>query len=167
MSMVQNFLRVNLETLNSFLTDSHSLSKMVYSKEAIHLDNLIDIDKAWEGIFFLLTGESIGTYDQASPPLSWLLVGPNDIDRNQDMGYGPATYTDIEQTRQIYLALQEISIDELTQRFDSATMLEKDIYPDIWDDENALDYLLQYFEDLKAFYQMATLHHEAVILFLN
>lgn len=167
MSMIQNFLRVNSETLNSFLSDSHLLRNMVYSKEAIHLNNLIDIDKAWEGIFFLLTGESIGTYDQALPPLSWLLVGPNDIDRNQDMGYGPATYTDIEQTRQIDLALQEISAAELTQRFDSITMLEKDIYPTIWDDENALDYLLQYFEDLKAFYHMAALQHEAVILFLN
>ncbi|MDF2516020.1 MAG: hypothetical protein K0R59_1316 [Sphingobacterium sp.] len=167
MSMIQNFLRVNSETLNSFLTDSRLLRNMVYSKEAVHLNNLIDIDKAWEGIFFLLTGESIGTYDQASPPLSWLLVGPNDIDRNQDMGYGPATYTDIEQTRQIDLALQEISAAELTQRFDSIMMLEKDIYPTIWDDENALDYLLQYFEDLKAFYHMAALQHEAVILFLN
>ncbi|OOG18542.1 hypothetical protein BWD42_00720 [Sphingobacterium sp. CZ-UAM] len=165
--MIQNFLRVNSETLNSFLTDSRLLRNMVYSKEAVHLNNLIDIDKAWEGIFFLLTGESIGTYDQASPPLSWLLVGPNDIDRNQDMGYGPATYTDIEQTRQIDLALQEISAAELTQRFDSIMMLEKDIYPTIWDDENALDYLLQYFEDLKAFYHMAALQHEAVILFLN
>ncbi|PUV24742.1 YfbM family protein [Sphingobacterium athyrii] len=167
MSMIQNFLRVNLETLNSFLADSSVLSDMVYSKETIHLDNLIDIDKAWEGIFFLLTGESIGTYDQASPPLSWILVGPNDIDRNQDMGYGPATYTNIEQTRQISLALQDISMEELSQRFDAATMLEKDIYPDIWDDENALDYLLQYFEDLKAFYQMAYMQNEAVILFLN
>ncbi|WP_343558605.1 YfbM family protein [Sphingobacterium sp.] len=167
MSMIQNFLRVNSETLNSFLTDSHLLRNMVYSKEAIHLNNLIDIDKAWEGIFFLLTGESIGTYDQALPPLSWLLVGPNDIDRNQDMGYGPATYTDIEQTRRIDLALQETSAEELTQRFDSITMLEKDIYPTIWDEENALDYLLQYFEDLKAFYHMAALQHEAVILFLN
>ncbi|WP_373564785.1 hypothetical protein [Sphingobacterium sp. E70] len=27
--------------------------------------------------------------------------------------------------------------------------------------------MLQYFEDLKAFYQMAALRHEAVILFLN
>ncbi len=167
MSMIQNFLRVDSETLDRFLADSRILSNTVYSKESIGLDNLIDIDKAWEGIFFLLTGESIGTCDQAIPPLSWLLVAPNDIDRNQDMGYGPATYTTIEQTRQIHLALQEISPEELRQRFDATTMLEKDIYPDIWDDENALDYLLQYFEDLKVFYQMAALHHEAVILFLN
>ena len=58
-------------------------------------------------------------------------------------------------------------MEELSQRFDAAIMLEKDIYPDIWDDENALDYLLQYFEDLKTFYQMAYMQNEAVILFLN
>jgi hypothetical protein len=167
MHMRQNFFRVNLKILADIQGNSQRLKNMVYGNDAVLPDNLINLDEAWEGIFFLLTGESIGSYDQALPPLSWILVGPNDIDQNQDMGYGPASYTDIEQTRQIDLALKEISIDELSQRFDSATMLEKDIYPAIWDNENALDYLIQHFKNLKAFYHMASMQNEAVILFHN
>ena len=47
-------------------------------------------------------------------------------------------------------------------------MAEEGIYPDIWeDDENALEYLLDYFDDLKNFYKKAVENGEAVVMFLS
>jgi len=47
-------------------------------------------------------------------------------------------------------------------------MAEEGIYPDIWqDDENALEYLLDYFDELKNFYKKAVEKGEAVVMSLS
>ncbi|MFD2554786.1 YfbM family protein [Sphingobacterium tabacisoli] len=167
MGMIQYYLRVDQKLLESFLQDSKALVDVVYSKKESDDYALLDLDKAWEGIFYLVTGSSLADAFTNELPQLPLLFGPSQIDPELDMGYGPATFTTPEQTKEMYNIIKDLSRDELTSRFDSDKMFEQDLYPDIWDDENALEYLLDFFEDLKGFYKDAVENNQAMVMYLS
>ncbi len=168
MGMIQNYLRVDNDTLNAFIKDSSSLEAIVYGDDITNNENFLDLDKAWEGVFFIITGQSLAKAVEAEAPLLGILMGPLEIDPDQDMGYGPATYTTAEQTRVIYNAIKDLTKEELSANYDPNRMDEEGLYPDIWqNDENALEYLLDYFDDLKNFYKNAVENGEAVVTFLG
>ena len=167
MGMIGNYLRVTKNELEEYLADSSKLEERVYDDENHNDKNLIDVDKSWEGLFFLLTGKSLATADEASPPLVWTLTPPNEIDSEQDMGYGPATYTTIEQTKEISSALNKISADELRAKYDGKLMMEMGIYPEGWDNNESLEYLIENFNSIKDFYNRAAVDNQAVIIFIN
>lgn len=168
MGMIQSYLRVDIETLNNFIADSSRLEDIVFEQNNTDNESFLDLDKAWEGIFFLITGQSLAEAVGEEAPLLGILMGPTEIDPDQDMGYGPATYITAEQTKEIYSAIKDLTKDELSANFDPSRMAEEGIYPDIWeDDENALEYLLDYLDDLKNFYKKAVENGEAVVMFLS
>lgn len=104
----------------------------------------IDLDEAWHGIHYLL---SRGAED--STPLSFLLHG------GAQVGNSPARVFTSRETAAIHEAVSALADTELARRFDPADMLEKEIYPKIWnrakDAEDPLAYLLQYLGMLRAF----------------
>lgn len=100
-----------------------------------------DLDKAWHGLHFLLTGTS----DGGTFPAGFLLLGGEEID--EDVGYGPAQAFSAAQTRQIAAHLAALDDSELAARFDPAKMMALNIYPEIWDrpavEEDTLGYLME------------------------
>jgi len=114
-----------------------------------------DLDKAWHGIHYLLTGDP----SAGPPPLCFLLDGGASVG-DIEVGYGPARVFTSEQTRAIHEALAGITDEELNARFDSADMLAKEIYPEIWDrqkeEDDALGYLMDYVSELRDFLAEAT-----------
>lgn len=167
MGMIGNYLRVTKDELENYISDSSLLEDRFYNEENQNDKNLIDIDKSWEGLFFLLTSKSLATAEEASPPLAWTLTPPQEIDPDQDMGYGPATYTTIEQTKEVNQALNKISVDELRNKYNGTLMMEMGIYPEIWDENESLEYLIEDFNKVKDFYDKATAENQAVIFFIN
>lgn len=167
MGMIGNYLRVTEEELEDYLGDSSKLEERVYNDENPDDQNFIDVDKSWEGLFFMLTGQSLATSDEASAPLLWTLVPPQEIDPDQDMGYGPATYTTVDQTKEVSAGLNKISLDEFKSRYNGKLMMEMGIYPEVWDEPECLDYLVEYFVLVKDFYNKATEDNQAVIVFIN
>jgi hypothetical protein len=97
-----------------------------------------DLDKAWHGIHYLLTG----TAWEGDPPLNFLLVGGRDVDDFESAH----TFTAAE-TRDIAAALARVDDAELRRRFAPAEMMRLEIYPEIWDrdpaDDDSLGYLLE------------------------
>jgi Domain of unknown function (DUF1877) len=97
-----------------------------------------DLDKAWHGIHYLLTG----TAWEGDPPLNFLLVGGRDVDDFETAH----TFTAAE-TRDIAAALARVDDGELRRRFAPAEMMRLEIYPEIWDrdpaKEDPLGYLLE------------------------
>lgn len=167
MGMIGNYLRVSEDELKDFLKDSNKLEERVYNESEEPDPHLIDIDKAWDGIFYLLTGKTLSSYNEAITPLAWISFPTNEIDPDQDMGYGPACYTTPEQTRELSAALNSISEEEFKSKYDGKLMMQLDIYPQVWDGDDGLDYLVGYFSELKTFYQTAAENNEAVIVFIN
>src|SRR5215204_1776440 len=156
MGMVAILVRVTNDQLTSFLKDSSLLEKHIDSDEIDDSKTLLDLDKSWDGILYLLTNNGINTIEEAQPPLSNVLFSGQIIDEEQDMGYGPAQYLTPEQVKEISLALSNITDDELRKKYNAGEMNEKDVYPQGWDDgADEIDYLIDYFVELKEFYSEA------------
>lgn len=165
MSMIANLLRVTTEELNDYLKDSSLLENRIYPETEEQEDTgIVDIDKSWEGILFLLTGQNLETLEH---PLGRILFSGQMIDEEQDMGYGPAHYLTAEQVKTLYAEISSITTTELAQRYDAQKMIALEIYPNIWEESDIVDYLTGYFEIMRQLYAEATKNGEAVITFLN
>lgn len=81
-------------------------------------------------------------------------------------GYGPAKYLTIPQTKELFEAVNDISESSLSDRFDAEKMNEEGVYPEFWEDPEALNYLVQEFQKLKEFLQTAVTENQALITFL-
>ncbi|MEU8228728.1 YfbM family protein [Actinoplanes sp. NPDC048967] len=121
-------------------------------------DDVLDLDKAWHGIHFLLTGGSWET----SPGAGEAVLGGDPV--GDDLGYGPARLLPAERVQLVAAALREVTADSLRTRFDPAALLAEGIYPQVWDDEDFALYLLPNFSSLQAFYVAAAGEKQAVLL---
>jgi hypothetical protein len=122
----------------------------------------LDIDKAWHGIHYLLTGET----STSKGPFGAVILGGQDV--GPDLGYGPPRFLTISEVAEISKALNELPADQFRRRFDPKAMDTADVYPQIWKREGAegLDWLQSAFQELVAFYRRAATQRMAVILAL-
>jgi Domain of unknown function (DUF1877) len=123
----------------------------------------LEIDKAWHGLHFLLTG----TAWEGDFPLNFIAVGGEEV--GDDLGYGPARGLTSSDVRQIDRALEPLTRQELGQRFDAARMTELQIYPFGWSDDpdGELDYLLDFYADLRAFVRRTAERGDALLVYLT
>lgn len=168
MSMIGNLLRVSSEELHSYLMDSELLDRRVEAEDFSADPNLLDIDKTWEAIFYTITGGSTAaTVEDAPTPIGWAVFNPAIIDADQDLGYGPASYSTAAQVKEISAALNNFTTADFLYKFDPHNMTKKGIYPGYWNKKVHLTYILEYFDGIKAFYQEAANNDQAVIMFIN
>src|SRR3712207_3831611 len=92
MSMICNLRQVEEAEIEELLANPEHIGDFLYGDvddeheyEDIEREGEIDLDKAWHGIHFLLTG----TAWEGQEPLCYLLVGGEYIG-DEDVGYGPA-----------------------------------------------------------------------------
>jgi hypothetical protein len=164
MSMIGNLLRVKNTELEEYLKDSSLLENRIYSDE-VEDPNLLDIDKSWEGIVFLLTGQCLA---EADHPLVTVLFSGQLVDENQDLGYGPAHYLRPNQVVDLNNQIATITTAELKQRYDAAKMTELGVYPEIWEeDDEAFNYLSGYFASVQQLYNEAARNQDAIITFVS
>jgi len=166
MSMIGNLLRVTKAELDDYLKDSSLLESSIYDEETDDENpNLVDIDKSWDGIVFLLTGQGIANADH---PLLRVLFSGQIIDEDQDLGYGPAQYLTPEQVADLNSQIAKITVADLKQKYDPKKMTELEVYPTIWEEgDEAFDYLSGYFTIVQQVYSEATKNGEGIITFLN
>ncbi|HYF02982.1 MAG TPA: YfbM family protein [Patescibacteria group bacterium] len=171
MGMVGSLLRVNLTELQNYIQDSRLLVEVLFP-ESDHLSesnhpNLLELDKMWGGVCFLFTKHSFSDADDILPPLSWIFLSGKPI-KELDFGCGPAFYLMPEQVIELNKILENISVEDLKQNFNSQVMMDEGVYPAIWDkDPKILEFLLEYAINLKSFYNEAAINQQAVITYLN
>ena len=135
-------------------------------EEAQENENLeiCDIDKMWDALHFLLTGKS------ASEPIednliSEAIVGQFNISGEEIEEFISGTKTD--RVKEIAKALQELDFETYIDKFDMSALRQNDIYPDIWEYEEAdkiKDDLRSSFESLKKFYEKMAEQERAVLV---
>ncbi len=165
MSMVSSLLRVSLVELNSFLKDASKLEEKIFDEKREDDDPTeLFIDKAWDGINFLLTGEDLNS----DHDLVEVIMPDEAIDEDQDLGYGPATYLLPDRVKELHLALKNISATDLEYCYDAKKMTELQIYPGNWDQkEEMLEYLIEHYKEVQSFYAAAANNNEAIIVWLS
>lgn len=167
MSMIGNFLRATKTELEEYLKDSSLLESSIYNEETDDENpNLTDIDKSWDGILFLLTGQNVANTEH---PLAKILFSGQLIDEDQDLGYGPAHYLTPDQVKDLNNQISKITIEALKEKYDPEKMEELEVYPAIWkrEGDDAFDYLSGYFKIVQQVYSDAAKNGEAVITFIN
>ncbi|HEY9107898.1 MAG TPA: YfbM family protein [Roseateles sp.] len=165
MGMVGCFVPVTDATLERLRSGEESIEEFLYPDDGeSEPEGYVDLDKAWHGIHYLLTGEA----DGGTPPLALAVFGGEEF--GPEIGYGPARFLTATQAAEVAEALEATSVDALTARFDAQDMEQKQIYPDvIWmrDGTEALDYLLDNYQQLVTFYRAAAARGDAVIQWLG
>ena len=121
----------------------------------------LDIDKAWHGVHFLLTG----TAEEAPGPLGQVVLGGTEI--GDDLGYGPARYLAPDAVGTVATALDAASSDELRRGYDAAALEAAEIYPGGWSEPDKVDWVLEAFEDVRRFYRAAARRKSGVLVFFT
>lgn len=164
MGMVGCSAAVSPTVLSGLQGDPDSIEEYLYPDDGdSEPPNSIEIDKAWHGIHYLLVCTSEG----GPEPLGLAVVGGEEF--GPEVGYGPARFLTPMQVRDVSKALSALSPQELATRFDPKDMEKKEIYPTIWvrDEEEALAYLLEYYDPLVVFYRDAASRGDAVLQWLS
>ncbi len=127
---------------------------------------MADLDKAWDGIHFLLT-HGAGT---ASPLLRFLTEGGREV-RGQDIGYVPARAFTAAEVQAIERELSSVSDEELRSRYDPIAMAEADVYPQIWNrtppEDDPLAYLMEYLDTLRVVVKKLVESNSGLVLTLQ
>jgi len=163
MGMTLTLLRVSSEELEQYLNDKELLTDRVFNDEGED-PKLVDIDKAWDGIIFLLTGERSL---ESQHPLVSIFFSGKFISEDQDLGYGPAHYLTASEVQVLNKKLVELSEEEVASKYDGHKMAALNIYPSDWQSEEEREYLMEYFIEVKSIYAQAAENGEAIITFLN
>jgi len=153
------FTSIPQQTLQSLLEDPEKVVGLLYPDDDEDPPNSMDVDKAWHGLHYLLTGEAEG----GEEPLSLAILEGTEI--GPELDFGPARYLTGEEVKAVAHALAALTPEALAQRYNPRDMQEKQIYPEIWqdDDPESVDYLLHFFPDLQQFYADAAARGDAVI----
>ncbi|MBL7719484.1 MAG: YfbM family protein [Flavipsychrobacter sp.] len=163
MGMTHSFLRVSPAELEEYLADAAALEQRVFNDEGDD-PRLVYIDKAWDGLIFLLTGKG---FTESDAPLMNVFFSGVTFDEEQDLGYGPAHYSTPGEVKELHLLLSELSNEEVAGKYDPQKMTELDIYPGGWENEELKEYLIDYFRSVKEVYALAAENGEAIITFLS
>ena len=156
MSMTGYFVAVPQPALETVRENPEDISDFLFET---HAESALDIGKAWHGIHFLLT-ESAGS---GTGPLANVVYGLTPLD--EEMSYGPVLATDATDVPAIAAALAAVADDALRLCFDRQAM--GDIYPNDWDEPDALDWLMENLQALRRFYADAAAAHLAVIMWVG
>ena len=130
----------------------------------------LDLDKAWHGLHYLLTG----TAWEGAEPAGYLLVGGQQVGDEQEhdvFGYGPARILTAEQVAAFSAHVGTVlTAAAVQQRFNPAEMTQLGIYPEVWDRadevENNLEFLTEAAAELRAFLGRAAAQGQAAIIYM-
>lgn len=124
-----------------------------------------DLDKAWHGIHYLLTG----TAWEGEEPLNFIVCGGTSVG-DIDVGYGPARVIQSNGVKTIISALRDIDENRLRGRFNPTEMMNLEIYPDIWDrdpeEDDTLGYCVAFYADLRRFLSKAADDSLGIVLYI-
>jgi hypothetical protein len=161
MGMAQCFVAVSTETLRELRKHPETIDAYLHPDDGdSEPPNYLDVDKAWHGIHYLLTGTAF----EGSGPGALAVFGGTEF--GPEVGYGPARFLEPEQVRQVSDHLSTLPLERLKSAFDPRDMAAKEIYPEvIWlrDGSEALEYLLENYQQLAVFYRDAASRGDAVI----
>lgn len=126
-------------------------------------DILIDIDKMWDALLFVMTGFSSSEFLDDNP-LREAVLGVTPLEDVSEY----IAYTEKSRITAISQALEEFDMDKALKDFSMETCKKADLYPDIWDyleeEEEIKDDILTCFVKMKDFYKEILTHKGNVLV---
>jgi hypothetical protein len=139
MGMIFSYMPIEQNEFDQLLGDPNLAFEFLEEND----DRSSDIDKAWHGIHYLLTGDA----NDGEFPLGFIVNGGQQISEDELPTiriFRPA------EVKSIALALLNSKWSSMRERFDPKAMKDA-VYPDIWEsDDGAIDYLKHNYEQLQS-----------------
>ena len=154
MGLIANYSCLSDANLKELKAMGSEEEEILESVEAWNDDDelLLDIDKMWDVLHFVLTGVS-ANHRIDDNPLSQAVLGVTSIEDLSDY----MAYTEHSQIADIVAALEQFDMDQALESFDMTACKEAELYPNIWDydeeEEEIKDEILHDFEQMKVFYK--------------
>ena len=125
---------------------------------------MLDIDKSWQAVHYLLCG----SIDDGEPPMGYVVPIRDENFIESGMEFG-AFFADAEQVREAAEYLDSLGEDELKGMFDFGAMLRDEVYPimDEDDEDGFFEYLCGYIWKIKKFYKETAERRGAVIFYVS
>lgn len=115
-------------------------------------DTLIDIDKMWDALLFVMTGFSSSEF-MDDDPLREAVLGVAPLENVSEY----IAYTEHSKIAEIVQALENFDMDRALADFSMEACKKADLYPDIWDyleeEEEIKDDIRTCFVKMKDFYK--------------
>ena len=151
MGMIANYRYINdqyLHQMKSFNAEGDDQFEVVEEEAEL----LLDIDKMWDVLHFVLTG--VGNSNPSrNVPLSVAVLGVTPLENVTEY----IAYTEKSKVVEICSALENFDIEEAMAHFSMKACKNADLYPDIWDyddeEEEIKKEICDYFQAMKEFYQ--------------
>ena len=141
----------NLQELKSFYAEEGDIFEEVedWNDEA---EILLDIDKMWDALHFVLTGVSCSEPIENNA-LSEAVVGVFSIDGIEEY----ISYIEKSRIKDIVFALDNFDIEKALEIFSMEECEEAELYPNIWgyeeETEEIKEEIMDYFQNMKDFYK--------------
>lgn len=115
-------------------------------------DTLIDIDKMWDALLFVMTGFNSSEF-MDDDPLREAVLGVTPLENVSEY----IAYTEHSKIAEIVQALENFDMDKALADFSMEACKKADLYPDIWDyldeEEEIKDDIRTCFVKMKNFYK--------------
>jgi len=115
-------------------------------------DTLIDIDKMWDALLFVMTGFNSSEF-MDDDPLREAVLGVTPLENVSEY----IAYTEHSKIAEIVQALENFDMDRALANFSMEACKKADLYPDIWDyleeEEEIKDDIRTCFVKMKDFYK--------------
>ena len=154
MGMIANYQYLpdnELEQIKGLSNQEDDLLDFAEDSADTH-DILIDIDKMWDALLFVLTGFSSSEFLDDNP-LREAVLGVTPLEDVSDY----IAYTEKSRIAAISQALESFDIDRAMADFSMEACKKADLYPDIWDyleeEEEIKDEIRISFVNMKEFYK--------------
>lgn len=151
MGMIANYRYINdqyLHQMKSFNAEEDDQFEVLEEEAEL----LLDIDKMWDVLHFVLTG--VGSSNPSrNDPLSVAVLGVTPLENVAEY----IAYTEKTKVAEIYSALENFDMEEAMVHFSMQACKNADLYPDIWDyddeEEEIKEEICEYFQAMKDFYK--------------
>jgi len=157
MSMMGDLFAVPATLLEELKTSAEARAEWLGDTSELDTHGL---DEKWHALHYLVCGAP----GEVPGPLGSAVMGGKALSA-EDMGYGPARYLLPEEVAAIAAALEGVTHEELSARFDPARMDAIGIYPTQTDRD--LDDLLERFDALRSYYVRAAKAGLAMLSWLS
>jgi hypothetical protein len=161
MGMAACFKALTPDEVNKITFNPDTAMDFIYSEDE-ESSSTADVDKAWHAIHYMLTGRAEG----GEAPACLVIFGG--IEVGEDLGYGPPRLLKPDGVVEAANLLEQITPAELAKRYDPKAMDAADIYPKIWvrDGNEGLEYVLEWYAELREFYMNARNRGDGVLQWL-
>ena len=154
MGMIANYQYLpdnELEQIKAFSNQEDDLLDFAEDSADTH-DILIDIDKMWDALLFVMTGFSSSEFLDDNP-LREAVLGVTPLEDVSEY----IAYTEKSRIAAISQALEEFAMDKALKDFSMEACKKADLYPNIWDyleeEDEIKDDIRISFENMKKFYK--------------